>query len=245
MCGRFAVTLPPDAMRGLFAYEEQPNFPPRYNIAPTQPIAIVRALRGESGVTRHFSLARWAFLPGFVKDPKNFPLVFNARCEGLSEKASFRNAIRRRRCLVPADCFYEWRRAGKEKPQPYLFKSAGGGPLALAGLWETWIGPNGEEVDTACIVTTPANGATATIHARLPAIIAPRHFTLWLDPDERATDEAVDLLHPPENDVLTFMAIGDAVNKAANDGPEIQHPLAAQPAMPKAAPTGPEQASLF
>src|ERR1700722_3233201 len=139
MCGRFALTLPPEAMRRLFAYEEQPNFPPRYNIAPAQPIATVRAERSEAGITRHFGLARWAFLPGFVKDPKDFPFVFNARAEGILEKASFRNAIRRRRCLVPADCFYEWRRAGQgARPQPYMFWRADGVTMALAGLWETW-----------------------------------------------------------------------------------------------------------
>ena len=246
MCGRFALTLPPDAMRRLFAYEEQPNFPPRYNIAPTQPIAIVRVERREAGTIRHFSLARWAFLPGFVKDPKMFPLVFNARCEGISDKPSFRNAIRRRRCLIPADCFYEWRRADKSaRPEPFLFRHAGGGTLALAGLWETWMGPNGEEVDTVCIVTTEANGATVAIHSRLPAIIEPGGFALWLDPDERSADEALRLLRPPANDVLTFTAIGDAVNKVANDGPEVQTPLADQPAIPVQAPVGPAQGQLF
>ncbi|MDR3461184.1 MAG: SOS response-associated peptidase [Beijerinckiaceae bacterium] len=246
MCGRFALTLPPEAVRRWFGYEEQPNFPPRYNIAPTQPIGIVWAERRELGPVRHFTLARWAFLPGFVKDPKIFPLVFNARCEGISDKPSFRNAIRRRRCLVPADCFYEWRRVDKtSRPEPFLFRRAGGGALALAGLWETWMGPNGEEVDTACIVTTEANGATAAIHSRLPAIIEPDDFALWLDPDERSADQALALLRPPANNVLSFTAIGDAVNKVANDGPEIQMPLAGQPAIPVRAPDGPAQGQLF
>jgi putative SOS response-associated peptidase YedK len=207
---------------------------------------MVRSGLGLAGAVRHFGLARWAFLPGFVKDPKEFPLVFNARSEGILDKASFRNAFRRRRCLIPADCFYEWQRGGKTaRPQPFMFQRRDGGLLAFAGLWETWMGPNGEEVDTACIITTEANGATAAIHPRLPAIIETGHFDLWLDPDERGTDEALRLLRPPLSDVLTFSAIGDAVNKAANDGPEVQSPLDQQPAVPTREPDGPAQASLF
>src|SRR5271154_912792 len=100
MCGRFAITLPPEAVRAFFAYVEQPNFPPRYNIAPTQPIPIVFARSHTGGAERHFLLVRWGFLPGFVKEPKTFPLLINARAEGVGEKASFRAALRRRRCLA-------------------------------------------------------------------------------------------------------------------------------------------------
>jgi putative SOS response-associated peptidase YedK len=126
-----------------------------------------------------------------------------------------------------------------------MFKRADGVTMALAGLWETWMGPNGEEVDTVCIVTTEANGATSAIHPRLPAIIDAASVELWLDPDERSTDDALRLLHPPGNDFLTFTAIGDAVNKVANDGPEVQKALEAQPAIPAREPEGPAQASLF
>lgn len=227
MCGRFAITLPPEAMRRVFGYEERPIFPPRYNIAPTQPVPIVRASTTAGIVSRHFSLARWAFLPAFVKDPKDFPLIFNARAESLGERATFRNAFRRRRCLVPADAFYEWHRTGiggTVRARPYLCERADGTPLALAGLWETWHGPHGEEVDTACIITTGANGVSIAIHPRLPAIIEPAAFATWLDPDERTVDGAAALLKPPNNDVLRFVPIGDAVNKAANDGPEVMLP---------------------
>ena len=246
MCGRYAITLPPDAMRQLFAFEEQPNFPPRYNIAPTQPIPIVRADRRDGALIRHFTLARWAFLPTFAKDPKSFPLVFNARREGLAEKASFRNAVRRRRCLMPADCFYEWQRHGSGKgaaSQPYLFRRADGAPLALAGLWETWSGPNGEEVDTACIITTEACAATSVVHSRLPAILEPDLFDLWLSPDERDIEAALALLEPPGNDVLEFFPIADAVNKVAHDGPEVQRPARAPPV--QATSQQPVQPSLF
>ncbi|HYP57829.1 MAG TPA: SOS response-associated peptidase [Beijerinckia sp.] len=231
MCGRFAVTLPPEAVRQFFRYIEQPNFPPRYNIAPTQPVPIVRGERDSSGqIIRHFALVRWGFLPSFVKDPKPFPLIFNARCESLLTKASFKNAMRRRRCLFIADAFYEWRREAKGKAgRPFLFRRRDRAPLGLGGLWETWIGPNGEEVDTGCIITTPANGATAAIHERLPAILEPERFDLWLEQDETKADEAFVLLRPPHNDVLEFFEIGAGVNKADNDGPEIQEPVEVKP----------------
>ena len=228
MCGRFAITLPPEVMRSLFEYEERPNFPPRYNIAPTQPIPIVRAERNGERTCRRFMLARWGLIPGFVKDPKTFPVLFNARSESLEDKASFRAALRRRRCLVPADAFYEWQRVGKAA-RPYLARRIDGAPMALAGLWETWHGADGSEVDTACIITTGANGDSAAIHPRLPALIDPGDFAAWLDPDENRYRQAGALLRPIENDTLAFLPISDLVNKVANDGPEVQAPAATRP----------------
>ncbi|WP_036259735.1 SOS response-associated peptidase [Methylocapsa aurea] len=229
MCGRFAITLPPEAMRSFFRYVEQPNFPPRYNIAPTQPVPILRAAFDSRGrIERRLILVRWGFIPQFVKDPKQFPLIVNARSETLLTKASFRSAFKRRRCLFIADAFYEWRRPAKtaKAGRPYLFHRQDGAPLGLAGLWETWTGPNGEEQDTACIITTAANGATAAIHERLPAILESADIDIWLDPDEIRADEAFGLLRPPENDVLSFFEIGPEVNKVANDSPQVQMPAA-------------------
>ncbi|WP_374545575.1 SOS response-associated peptidase [Rhodoblastus sp.] len=233
MCGRFAITSPPEAVRAHFRYAEQPNFPPRYNIAPTQPIPIVTARGGPQGVMRHFQLARWGFLPGFVKDVQKFPLLFNARAETLAEKPSFRAALRRRRCLVPADAWYEWRAngpgAGKSAPKksapktPYLFHRCDGGLMAFAGLWETYIDASGGEIDTACIVTTMANGATAAIHDRMPALIAPDHYDAWLDPDETHPPPLA-LLRPAPDETIAFFALTPLVNRADRDGPEIQQP---------------------
>ena len=130
MCGRYAVTTAPEAIRALFGYPEQPNFPPRYNVAPTQPIVIVRLMDGK----RQFALVRWGLLPSWVKDPKNFTLLINARGELVIDKPAFSAAMKRRRCLVPADGFYEWKAVGTRK-QPYYVRAKSGQPLAFAGLW--------------------------------------------------------------------------------------------------------------
>jgi len=232
MCGRFAITSTPDAARDYFGFTDQPNFPPRYNIAPSEPALVVRQERDPAGgLDRRSHLMRWGLLPGFVKDPKGFPLIFNARSETLLQKASFRNAIKRRRCLFVADAFYEWRVMGKNVPaQPFLVRRADRKPMAFAGLWETWFGPNGEEMDTACIVTTAANGAMSAIHHRLPMIMEQEVFDLWLDITSERVDEALRLLKPPENDVLEFFEVGPGVNKVANDSPDIQLPAALAPA---------------
>jgi putative SOS response-associated peptidase YedK len=155
MCGRYVIFSTPEAIRALFRYGEQPNFPPRYNVAPTQPIPIVRLVDGK----RSFALMRWGLLPSWVEDPKTFPLLINARGESVLDKPAFRNAMRRRRCLIPTDGFYEWQAGAASGPkQPYFVrardaKDGMAPPLAFAGLWETWTGPNGEELDTAAIAS--------------------------------------------------------------------------------------------
>src|SRR5688500_17971455 len=134
MCGRYLITSTPEAMRALFKYFEQPNFPPRYNVAPTQPIPIVRLAEGR----RQFALVRWGLIPSWVKDPKAFSLILQARSEGVLDKPSFKNAMKYRRCLIPADGFYEW---NEKTRQPYVVRPRDGKPVAYAGLWESWMGP--------------------------------------------------------------------------------------------------------
>jgi putative SOS response-associated peptidase YedK len=168
MCGRYSITTAPEAMRRLFGYPEQPNFPPRYNIAPTQPVPIVRLNQGK----RQFALVRWGLLPAWVKDPGRFALLHVARGESVNEKPAFRNAMKRRRCLVPADGFYEWTERGERK-RPFFVRAKSAGPIAFAGLWETWEGPNGEEVESVAIITTPANRLLGAIAERMPAILPP------------------------------------------------------------------------
>jgi putative SOS response-associated peptidase YedK len=229
MPGRFSVTSPPEALRAFFGYSDEPDFPPRYNIAPTQPIAIVTAKDHSQGRERRFGLARWGFLPGFVKDPKKFTLLINARSETLTEKPSFRAAVRRRRCLVMADGYYEWRRgSARAAARPFLIRRTNGEPMGFAGLFETWSDPSsGGEIDTACIITTPANGLIAAFHDRMPAIVEARDFHFWLDNDGVEAFAAVALLRPAREDALELVEIGAGVNRVGNNDPQIQQPVGA------------------
>jgi putative SOS response-associated peptidase YedK len=222
MCGRYTFTSAPEAMRQLFRYLEQPNFPPRYNIAPTQPIAIVRLVEGE----RRFALVRWGLLPSWVKEPKAFSLVINARGESILDKPAFRAAMKRRRCLIPADGFYEWQKAGDRK-RPFFIHAKTGTPLAFAGLWETWTGPNGEELETAAIVTTRANSTLAPIHERMPVIVPPEAFDFWLNCNDVDAKTAEAMVAPAPDDLLEAYEISTAVNRTANDNPELLEPVAA------------------
>jgi putative SOS response-associated peptidase YedK len=223
MCGRYAITTAPEAMRALFRYREQPDFPPRYNIAPTQPVPVVRLAEGE----RQFALLRWGLIPAWVKDPRAFSLLHVARSESVNEKPAFRNAMKRRRCLLPADGFFEWTEHGPKRPIYVRAKSLQ--PLALAGLWETWTGPNGEELDTVAIITTPANRMLMTIANRMPAIVPPEAFDLWLDCNAVDALTAAAFLVPAPNELLEAYEVSSAVNRAANDGPELIAPAAARP----------------
>jgi putative SOS response-associated peptidase YedK len=228
MPGRFALTSPPEALRAFFGYREKPDFPPRYNIAPTQPVAIVTAQAHSQGQERHFGLARWGFLPGFVKDPRKFSLLINARSESLLEKPSFRAAVKRRRCLVPADSYYEWRRdSARAAARPFQIRRTNGEPMGFAGLYETWSDPHGGEIDTACIITTPANRWIATIYDRMPAIIEARDFHFWLDNDRVEASAATALLRPAPEDALERIEIGNEVNRVGNDDAQIQRPVSA------------------
>jgi putative SOS response-associated peptidase YedK len=216
MCGRYTVIASPEVLRALFGYLEQPNFPPRYNVAPTQPIAIVRLVNGQ----RHFALVRWGLLPSWVKDPKAFSLLINARGETINDKPAYKAAMKRRRCLIPADGFYEWKAGGPRK-QPYYIRAKSGTPLALAGLWESWIGPNGEELETAAIVTTTANETLKPLHDRMPVVIAPEQFDLWLGHGDEDTAAASALIKPVPDDLLEAYPVSTDVNRVANDNPAL------------------------
>lgn len=215
MCGRFAIVSPPDALRRLYGYVEQPNFPPRFNIAPTQPVPVVTLANG----ARHFTLMRWGLMPGWVKDPKGFPLVINIRTETVREKPSFRSAFLRRRVLMPADGFYEWRRTDG-RIEPFLIRATDGGPFAFAALHETWASPDGSELDTAAMLTTAATGALAAIHHRSPVILPPAAWEEWLAPETTPTRAEALLVAPPP-EALRLVRIGPKVNSVRNDGPEL------------------------
>jgi putative SOS response-associated peptidase YedK len=221
MCGRYLITSNPEAVRALFRYREQPNFPPRYNIAPTQPVPIVRLWQGQ----RQFALVRWGLIPSWVKDPETFSLLINARAESVVEKPAFRAAMKRRRCLFPADGFYEWQAGGGRK-RPFAVLPAKEGPVAFAGLWETWTGPNGEEVETAAIITVDANKSLRPIHHRMPALIMPEAFDMWLDVEHVDAEVAAAMLTPAPEHFFKAHEISAAVNRVANDSAAILTPVA-------------------
>jgi putative SOS response-associated peptidase YedK len=220
MCGRFVITSPPEALRQIFGYVEQPNFPPRHNIAPTQPIPVVIV---ENGV-RHFRLMRWGLLPAWVKDPRKFALLINARAETVLEKPAFKNAIRRRRCLIPADGYYEWQASGTRK-RPHFIHRRDGQPIGLAGLAETWTGPNGEELDTVAIVTASAGADLAALHDRVPVTIASGDFERWLDCSLEDGEAATALMTTPEEGEFAWHEISTRVNRVANDDAQLTLPI--------------------
>jgi putative SOS response-associated peptidase YedK len=258
MCGRYVIISTPEAIRALFGYGEQPNFPPRYNVAPTQPVPIVRLDDGK----RTFALMRWGLLPSWVKDPKTFPLLINARGESVLDKPAFRNAMKRRRCLIPTDGFYEWQPGASKRPYFVRARRNADGaapPLAFAGLYETWTGPNGEELDTAVIITTTANRTLEAIHQRMPVFVAPEDFSAWLDCANVEAKDAMALIKPADEALLEVYEISPAVNRVANDSAALIVPLSESPTVPEqAAPSPPatkakrkkqkepdDQASLF
>jgi putative SOS response-associated peptidase YedK len=250
MCGRYVIISSPEAIRALFGYPEQPNLPPRYNIAPTQPVPIVRLAEGR----RSFALVRWGLIPAWVRDPRGFSLLINARGESVMDKPAFRNAMRRRRCLFPADGFYDWRQEGKAR-RPFFVRPKAGGPIAFAGLWETWMGPNGEEMETAAIVTTRANRALSVIQERMPVVVPSDAFDFWLDGAKVDAETASAIIAPAPEELLEAYEVSPAVSHAVNDSPELvlPHVAAAPPPQPAAAaaPAGKPkrkddgQASLF
>jgi putative SOS response-associated peptidase YedK len=223
MCGRFVIISPPEALRRLFGYAERPNMPPRHNIAPTQPVPVVIVENGD----RHFHLMRWGFIPAWVKDPRKFALLINARSETVREKPAFKNAIRRRRCLIPADGYYEWQATASRK-RPYFIHRRDGGPFGLAALAETWIGPNGEELDTVAIVTAAASADLAGLHSRVPVTIAPGDFDRWLDCRADDAEAAMALLTAPQEGEFAWHEVSTRVNHVANDDAQLILPMTAE-----------------
>jgi putative SOS response-associated peptidase YedK len=215
---RYALLASAREVRALFGYRDEVDFPPRYNIAPTQPIPVVRIDSGR----RSFALVRWGLIPAWVKDPRGFSLLINARAESVLDKPAFRNAMRRRRCLIPADGFYEWKQDGAHK-RP--FYAGAKGLVAFAGLWEPWMGPNGEELETACIITTAANRKLRARHDRMPVVIPPQAFDLWLDCAKVDAETAAALLVPAREDVFEAYEVSTAVNRTANDSAALIEPM--------------------
>jgi len=217
MCSRYNLTSPAEAVRAYFRHANVETFPPRYNIAPSQPVLIVRLNeRGE----RHLGLVRWGLIPGWVKDPRDYAMLINARSETAATKPSFRGAMRHRRCLVPANGFYEWTGPSGHK-QPYLIAKPDQSLLAFAGLHEHWLGPDGSEIDTMAILTCDANATIGRIHDRMPVIIEPENFDRWLNCRAHQPGDVADLLAPARADLLTMIEIDRAIGNSRREGPEL------------------------
>lgn len=230
MCGRFTLNATPEEVEELFGVADLEPFPPRYNIAPTQPVLMVTAgfgrARQSNRPDRRALLVRWGLIPSWAKDPRDLPLLFNARSETAAEKNSFKAAMRHRRALIPASGFYEWRREGRRTAQAYWVRPRNGGLIAFAALMETWLEPGGSEIDTGAILTVSANADLAPIHDRMPIVIKPEDFDRWLDCARNEPRDVADLLRPADPGSFEAVPVSDKVNKVANAGPEIQAPVA-------------------
>ena len=221
MCSRYSLTSPPEAVRSYFKAEVDHDFPARYNIAPTQPVAIIRHNEQNS---RELALVRWGLIPSWVKDPAGFTTLINARGETAADKPSFRAALRHRRCLVPADGFYEWKGKPGDK-QPYLVRPRDGGLMGLAGIWEHWLGADGSELQSMAILTVTANEAMQPLHDRMPLILSPSRFDVWLDCRSGSSQGVLPLIDPGECPPLTFSAVSRQLNNPRNEGPAVQVPV--------------------
>ncbi|MFH0822080.1 MAG: SOS response-associated peptidase [Pseudomonadota bacterium] len=218
VCGRFVLMTPGKGLAERFELEETPELAPRYNIAPTQLIAIVRA--DTSGGRRCLDFVKWGLIPAWSKDPSIGNKMINARAETAAEKPAFRSAFKHRRCLVPADGFYEWKKTKDGRRRPFLAARADGAVFAFAGLWETWTGPEGRVVQSGTVLTTDANELMASIHDRMPVILDPEHYGPWLDPGFRDQDLLTHLLRPYPSNAMTLKPVGLKVNKASYDAPD-------------------------
>jgi putative SOS response-associated peptidase YedK len=224
MCGRYKLSRRKQVVEEYFdtAVSYEPDWAPRYNIAPTQPIAVIRQNPKEP--VRELSLMRWGLIPSWSKDSSGAARMINARSETASTKPAFRDSLKSRRCLIPADGFYEWKRDGKTK-QPYCFEVNDGELFAFAGLWERWKDPSGEWVKTCSILTTIPNAVTAPVHDRMPVILDPDAYELWLDPGMTSVDAATDLLKPFDARLMRCFPVSTKINSVANDDEECSAPV--------------------
>ncbi len=217
MCGRFTLRAPASVIAEQFSIFEMPEWKARYNIAPSQSVPVVRATEA-AAAGRELVWLRWGLIPGWASDPAIGHRLINARAESAADKPAFRAAFRRRRCLVVADGYYEWRHSGKAR-QPYLIAMRDGRPFAFAGLWETWEGPQHSAVESCTILTTSANVLVRPLHDRMPVIVNQEDYDLWLDPSVSATEKLSPLLRPYPSQSMVSHPVSPWVNSPAHDDP--------------------------
>lgn len=220
MCGRFVLTTTADHIQQHFGVDDVPALPPRYNIAPTQEVLVIRQ---SSGGVRSAGLLRWGLVPHWAKEAAGGNTLINARCETVHDKPSFRNAIRYHRCLIPASGFIEWQRLNGGK-QPWLIQRRDGQPLAFAGLWDSWQGYDGV-LETCCILTTTANTLMRPIHDRMPVILCASEYDQWLDRTTTDPARLSALYAPYPADLLQATPISTAINNPRHDSPDCLEPL--------------------
>jgi putative SOS response-associated peptidase YedK len=226
MCGRFTLSAAGQSLAELFHLEQVPDPAPRYNIAPTQPVL---AVREDAQGQRSLATLRWGLVPAWAKDVSIGARLINARAESVADKPAFRAAFRHRRCLVPADGFYEWGQVEGRK-QPYLFRLNGGAPFAIAGLWERWQGPDQQPLESLTLITTEANRLVGGVHERMPVILPPEDFELWLSTQSKDGERLKTLLRPyPDragDRAMEAFPVSPRVNRVENDDAHCVTPLA-------------------
>ena len=223
MCGRYRLSRRKQILEEQFDCDPwEDDWEPRYNIAPTQPVPVIRQHPTEP--IRQISLMKWGLIPHWAKDASGAGGMINARAETASEKPAFRDPLRLRRCLIPADAFYEWKRTGTSK-QPYCFEVKGGELFAFAGLWDGWKNPEGQWMKTCSVLTTKPNTVTATVHDRMPVILDPDQYDLWLDPGMHNIEAISELLKPYDARLMRCYPVRSRVNHVANDDEECSRPV--------------------
>lgn len=220
MCGRYSITTPVESLRQLFNFTGLPNLGANYNVAPTNAVPFIRMSDGK----REMAFARWGLIPGWAKEVRPQPLI-NARAETVREKPAFRGAFKHRRCLVPADGFYEWQRPERGPKQPWYIHRADGQPMAMAAIWEDWMGPDGTEIDSLAILTTATNERIKSLHHRMPVIVEPEDFVTWLEPEPFDWKPIVSLMKATDNETLDAWPVTTRVNSVANDDPGLIEPI--------------------
>ena len=231
MCGRFVSATPPDQVAAYFGAEApEALLEPSYNVAPTSDVYAVLS----DGTTRHVDAFHWGLVPRWAKDPKIGSKMINARAETLATKNAYKSAFQKRRCIIPADGFYEWqKREGQRTKQPFFISRPDGEPYAFAGLWEVWKGEDGEPLRSCTIITTTPNEVMATIHDRMPVILPPEAWDTWLDREVQDLELLGKLLVPAPPAIVTLRPISTQVNNVRNDGPELTDEAAPLPPDPK------------
>jgi putative SOS response-associated peptidase YedK len=222
MCGRFTLRTSGKVVADFFGLSEIPNRPARFNIAPTQPVPAVRV--GPEHEGRELALLRWGLIPGWATDRSIGNRMINARSDTVATKPAFRKAFRQRRCVIVADGFYEWNKLNGRK-QPYYIRLKDGGPFAFAGLWEHW-NRGGAHIDSCTMLTTDANEVVSSIHDRMPVILEPEDYDLWLDPEVQDAKKLEPLLVPYTSEGMAAYPVGALVNNPKADDPKCVEPVA-------------------